>query len=168
MTGTPRIQNPYRPGFNQAPVTLGGRTEVLEDLVDALEIAAIDHRMPPPVMLVGPRGVGKTVLLGELADLAGRRFGWPRVHVEVRPGAPFSDDLLRSIEQVRSLIEQAGPRSTTGLRTESATVRAQVAGVGGEVRFARPAPAPDVGPLALPDALTALAVWPSTTTRASC
>ena len=57
MAGTTRIQNPYRPGFNQAPVTLGGRADVIEDLIDALEIAAIDHRMPPPVMLVGPRGV---------------------------------------------------------------------------------------------------------------
>ena len=153
MVGTGRIQNPYRPGFNQAPVTLGGRTEVVEDLIDALEIAAIDHRMPPPVMLVGPRGVGKTVLLGELADLAGRRFGWPRVHVEVRPGAPFTDDLLRSIAQVRSLIEQAAP---DGMRTESATIRAQVAGVGGEVRFARPTPEADHGPT-LPEALTGLA-----------
>ena len=109
--------------------------------------------MPPPVMLVGPRGVGKTVLLGELADLAGRRFGWPRVHVEVRPGAPFTDDLLRSIAQVRSLIEQAAP---DGMRTESATIRAQVAGVGGEVRFARPTPEADHGPT-LPEALTGLA-----------
>jgi len=159
MAGTTRIQNPYRPGFNQAPVTLGGRADVIEDLIDALEIAAIDHRMPPPVMLVGPRGVGKTVLLGELADLAGRRFGWPRVHVEVRPGAPFTDDLLRSIEQVRALIEQAGPGGprAEAMRPESATLRAQVAGVGGEVRFARPAPAADPRPLALPDALTSLA-----------
>ena len=156
MTAEPRrIQNPYRPGFNQAPMTLGGRREVLEDLVDALETAAIDHRMPPPVLLVGPRGVGKTVLLGELAQLAGARFGWPRVHVEVRPDTPFSDDLVASIDAAHQLIEQAPP---AGLRTESATIRAQVAGVGGELRFARPnGPAPTPSARTLREALTELA-----------
>ena len=139
-------------------MTLGGRNEVLEDLVDALEIAAIDHRMPPPVMLVGPRGVGKTVLLGELADLAGRRFGWPRVHVEVRPGAPFTDDLLR-VDRRRSapLIEQAGPaepgcapsRPPSGPRSPASAARSASPG--------RRPPAERRPPDAAATALTALA-----------
>ena len=75
MVDGERIQNPYRPGFNQAPMTLGGRDDVVEDLVDALEVAAIDHRTPPPVLLVGSRGVGKTVLLGELGPWPGPGSG---------------------------------------------------------------------------------------------
>ena len=157
MAGEPsRIQNPYRPGFNQTPVTLSGRGEVIEDLLDVLETAAIDHRMPPPVLLVGPRGVGKTVMLGELAQMAGARFGWPRVHIEVRPGTAFTPDLIESILAAHHAIEQAPP---AGIRTESATLRAQVAGVGGEVRFARPAaPGTERGEITLRQALTDLAV----------
>lgn len=153
MTRVDRVQNPYRPGFNQAPATLSGRADVIEDLIDALEVAAIDGRTPPPVLMIGPRGVGKTVMLGELADMAGSRYGWMRAHVEVRPGTPFTPDLVASVLSVRSQIEQgSGP----GLQAESATLRAQVAGVGGEVHFARP-PVPDDEPaLVLRHALTSL------------
>lgn len=70
-----RLQNPYRPGFNQAPLTLAGRGQVIEGLVEALEIAALDARTPPPVLLVGARGLGKTVLLGEISARAGSEYG---------------------------------------------------------------------------------------------
>jgi hypothetical protein len=35
------------------PAELAGREEVLEDLIDAIEVAAVDGRMPRPVLLVG-------------------------------------------------------------------------------------------------------------------
>jgi hypothetical protein len=131
----PRIANPYRPGFNRAPATLAGRQEVLEDLVDALETAALDRRTPRPVMLVGSRGMGKTVLLAEAGARAGAEFGWPRVHVELRPGSSLIGDLSERLDAARQLVEQAPDQR--GLRAQSATVRAQLAGIGGEVRFER-------------------------------
>ena len=70
---TVRTPNPYRPGFNQAPAVLAGRDQVLAGALEALEVAAFDGRTPRPLLLVGPRGVGKTVTLGEIASLAAER-----------------------------------------------------------------------------------------------
>ncbi len=148
-----RVENPYRPGFNEIPAELAGREEVLEDLIDAIEVAAVDGRMPRPVLLAGARGVGKTVLLSEAAAIAGSRFGWPRAHVEMRPRTPFTPDLIEAIGRTRELIEQ--PRRKQALRPESVTVRAGLPGVGGEVQFARASAAQEQA-ASLRGALTAL------------
>jgi hypothetical protein len=130
-----RIENPYRPGFNEPPRELAGREAVLEDLQDAIEVAALDGRTPRPTMLAGARGVGKTVLLAQAAAVAGAEYGWPRVHVEMRPDTPFVPDLIAAIGRASALLEQPSTKRT--LRAESVTVRAGVPGVGGEVRFSR-------------------------------
>jgi hypothetical protein len=150
-----RVENPYRPGFNEPPKELAGRSAVLEDLSEAIEVAALDGRTPRPILLAGARGVGKTVLLAEAATIAGSRFGWPRVHVEMRPETPFTPDLVDAITRATALLEQ--PPAKRGLRAESVTVRASVPGVGGEVRFARTADAQDDPTPALRPALTGLA-----------
>ncbi len=148
-----RVENPYRPGFNEPPKELAGRGDVLEDLREAIEIAALDGRTPRPTLLVGARGVGKTVMLAEARAIAGSRFGWPRVHVELRPETPFTPDLIDAIARASELLEQPPAKRT--LRAESVTLRAGVPGVGGEVRFARDA---DVDPTpALRPALAKLA-----------
>src|ERR1035438_10318181 len=100
-----RVENPYRPGFNETPGELAGRDEVLDGLLDAVEVAALDGRMPRPTLLVGSRGVGKTVLLAEAAGIAGSRFGWPRVHVEMRPGTTFTADLIDALRRAHDLVE---------------------------------------------------------------
>lgn len=130
-----RLENPYRPGFNELPSELAGRGPVLEDLRDAVEVAALDGRTPRPIMLAGARGVGKTVLLAQAAAMAGAEHGWPRVHTEMRPDTPFTPDLIDAIARTGELFER--PPAKRVLRAESVTVRAGVPGVGGEVRFAR-------------------------------
>ncbi len=149
-----RVENPYRPGFNEIPAELAGREEVLEDLLDAIEVAAVDGRMPRPVLLAGARGVGKTVLLSEAAAIAGSRFGWPRAHVEMRPRTAFTPDLIEAIGRTHELIEQ--PRRKRGLRAESVTVRAGLPGVGGEVQLARASDAHKQAASSLREVLTAL------------
>jgi AAA ATPase domain len=149
-----RIDNPYRPGFNEPPKELAGREAVLEDLREAIEVAALDGRTPRPTLLAGARGVGKTVLLAEAAAIAGARFGWPRVHVEMRPETPFTADLIDAIRRATDLLEQPPAKRT--LRAESVTVHAGVPGIGGEVRFARPTTADEDLTPALRPALTGL------------
>jgi hypothetical protein len=148
-----RLENPYRPGFNEPPKELAGRSAVIEDLNDAIEVAALDGRTPRPTMLAGARGVGKTVLLAHAGAVAGARFGWPRVHTEMRPDTPFIPDLIVAIQRATELFE---PPPKPALRTESVTVRAGVPGVGGEVRFARDAGDRGDLELALRPALTGL------------
>ncbi len=149
------MENPYRPGFNEPPTELAGREAVLEDLHEAIEVAALDGRTPRPTLLAGPRGVGKTVLLTEAAAIAGARYGWPRVHVEVRPETPFTHDLIDAIRRAHELIEQ--PPVKRDLRAQSVTLRAGVPGVGGEVQFARAREEQEDATPALRPPLTALA-----------
>jgi hypothetical protein len=150
-----RIENPYRPGFNEPPKELAGREAVLEDLREAIEVAALDGRTPRPTLLAGARGVGKTVLLAEAAAIAGSRFGWPRVHVEMRPETPFTPDLIDATRRATGLLEQ--PPAKHALRADSVTVRAGVPGVGGEIRFARTADVQDDPTPTLRPVLTGLA-----------
>jgi hypothetical protein len=154
-----RIENPYRPGFNEPPGELAGRETVLDDLNEAIEVAALDRRTPRPALLAGPRGVGKTVLLGQAASIAGARFGWPRAHVEMRPDTPFTPDLLDALSRAHQLVEQ--PRVKRALQAESLTLRAGVPGIGGEIRFARPGEDQGDPTPALREALTGLAALAS-------
>lgn len=135
MAGQAQPTSPYRPGFNQAPMVLAGREEVLAAADEVVAIAALDRRMPQPLLLVGARGVGKTVLLAEIAARAGAAHGWPRVHVEVTPSTPFAPQLLESVARTVALLEGAPGRRR--LRTTDTVFRAGVAGVGAEVHLAR-------------------------------
>jgi hypothetical protein len=150
-----RRPNPFRPGFNQAPARLVGRDAILAAATEALQVAALDGRTPRPLLLVGPRGVGKTVLLGEIAALAGQEHGWPTVAVEVRPGAKFTPNLVERLREATTLLGQATVEKGGRLSISGGKVTARVLGVGGEVDVRR---APGEPPaLPLDQAMTAAA-----------
>ena len=72
--------NPYNPGAGLRPAALAGRDadiEAFEVLADRAEHGLISRS----IVFSGLRGVGKTVLLGELAGRAGER-GWMVIQVE--------------------------------------------------------------------------------------
>jgi hypothetical protein len=133
--GAVRQPNPYRPGFNQAPAVLAGRDDVVGAAREALDVAALDARTPRPLVLVGSRGVGKTVLLGEVASVAGSSLGWLTVSVEVRPRQPFTPQLCERLDAAAALLREAGDRRRFELA--SATARASVLGIGGEIGVVR-------------------------------
>lgn len=64
-----RAKNPFSPGAGTPPPELAGRANVLEDVLVALERVK-NGRAEKSMILVGLRGVGKTVLLGEIQRLA--------------------------------------------------------------------------------------------------
>lgn len=142
-----RQANPYRPGFNQPPARLVGRDAVLTAAREALDVAALDGRTPRPMILVGPRGVGKTVALGEIATLAGAQHGWPTVHLEVRPNTAFTAELVERLEVATTLLRQATPGRGGRLVVAGGKVSAGILGVGGEVRLSREAPREPAVPL---------------------
>jgi hypothetical protein len=143
-----RIANPYRPGFNQPPVVFAGRADVIDGAREALAVAAEDGRTPRPLVLLGPRGVGKTVTLGEIADIAAGEHAWPTVHVEATAAGGLLVELARRLVRARELLGGAAPAAPDERpgrrRARVSRVSAQVLGVGGEVQLV-PDPAASAG-----------------------
>lgn len=81
------VRNPYAPGAGQRPPELAGRDVELAAVDVALERAA-RGRPERSVVLVGLRGVGKTVLLNALRSRAIARL-WGTAKLEARPGHPI-------------------------------------------------------------------------------
>jgi hypothetical protein len=130
-----RQPNPFRPGFAEPPLVLVGRDEVLEAADEALTIAVHDLYTPPPLLVVGSRGVGKTVILSEVARRAGVAHGWPRLRVEVTRARSLVQRLIYQAELVREVIEQ--PPHGERMRLDEAVVRAQLLGLGAELHLRR-------------------------------
>src|SRR5215471_3890413 len=63
------IKNPFAPGAGTAPPELAGRDELLENIRVAIERVRLG-RPTKSVLMVGLRGVGKTVLLDRMRDEA--------------------------------------------------------------------------------------------------
>ncbi|RJQ68185.1 ATP-binding protein [Pseudonocardiaceae bacterium YIM PH 21723] len=96
------IRNPFAPGAGQRPPELAGRDRELDAFTVVLERVA-RGRPERSLVLTGLRGVGKTVLLGELKSMAMHR-GWGTGKIEARPEAdlrkPLSAALHRAIRDL--------------------------------------------------------------------
>jgi len=75
-----RAKNPFSPGAGTPPPELAGREAILEDAQVALTRVR-DGRAEKSLMLVGLRGTGKTVLLGEIQRRA-EQTGYKVVFIE--------------------------------------------------------------------------------------
>lgn len=120
-----RIGNPYSPGAGLRPPELAGRAEDISNFETLLARAAAG-RATQSVVLTGLRGVGKTVLLNDLADRA-RRRDWIVAQVEARvdantKGASFRAMVARSLNQsLRQVTGRVGVRDK--LRSALATFK---------------------------------------------
>lgn len=96
------IRNPFAPGAGQRPPELAGRDREIAAFEVVLERVA-RGRPERSLVLTGLRGVGKTVLLGELRSMAMRR-GWGAGKIEARPEAglrrPLSAALHRAVRDL--------------------------------------------------------------------
>ena len=136
--------SPYHPGFGRRPEYLADRDDVLAAGRDLVDAAARPGEMPTPLVLVGPRGCGKTVLLQEIALHAGETAGWPRLRLEAVHGRPLADDLAVRVDEV--LASLPAHQNPSGLRLDQVVARAGFGAVGAELRFGRRGRgAPDVG-----------------------
>lgn len=130
-----RVPNPYRPGFNQQPAELVGRQAVLDAAREAIDVAALDARTPRPLVLVGVRGVGKTVTLGEIAAIAASEHSWLTAHVECVPRVDVAQQLAAELEQAHELLTEQPQDAEVAL--SETRLRANVLGLGGEARWTR-------------------------------
>ncbi len=66
------VRNPFAPGAGNPPPELAGRKAILDRAAVVLE-RTVQHRHAKSFMLVGLRGVGKTVLLNRIGQMADER-----------------------------------------------------------------------------------------------
>ena len=87
------IRNPFAPGAGNQPPELAGRSQILSDADIALKRIAMG-RSAQSLILVGLRGVGKTVLLVRMQEIA-EQNGY-KVHlIEATEGKRLPELLLR-------------------------------------------------------------------------
>jgi hypothetical protein len=96
------VRNPFAPGAGQRPPELAGRDREVAAFDVVLERVA-RGRPERSLVLTGLRGVGKTVLLGELRSMAVRK-GWGAGKIEARPDSdlrrPLSAALHRAVRDL--------------------------------------------------------------------
>lgn len=112
------ISNPYAPGAGQRPPELAGRDAQLANFAVTLERSAAG-RPARSVVLIGLRGVGKTVLLNTLRSAA-VRAGWGTGKFEARPDQGIRRPLGAALHM--ALRELAHPDSLSVLSTVKAFV----------------------------------------------
>jgi Cdc6-like AAA superfamily ATPase len=66
------VRNPFAPGAGNPPPELAGRNDIINRAIIVLERIA-QHRHAKSFMLIGLRGVGETVLLNRILQLAKER-----------------------------------------------------------------------------------------------
>jgi hypothetical protein len=96
MNGMTKYGNPYRPGSGVRPCYLAGRDRVVSRFARMLRGAPA---IPANLRLTGLRGVGKTVLLKTLEQLA-LQAGWMTSRVQLEPRHNRDDEVAGLIRDV--------------------------------------------------------------------
>ncbi len=92
------VRNPFAPGAGNRPPELAGREAILEDAHVAIQRALLG-KPSRSQMLLGLRGVGKTVLLNKIEEMA-EGVGHVTSSIEAPEGKALSELLVPKINQV--------------------------------------------------------------------
>lgn len=93
-----KLLNPFSPGAGTQPPELAGRKEILEQVLLALARIRMG-RSEKSVLMIGLRGVGKTVLLNRIQELATEK-NYEAMLIEAREDKPLPTILLPYLRQV--------------------------------------------------------------------
>lgn len=111
------VRNPYAPGAGNPPPELAGRTDVLRKTEVALKRCAQGRPIQYPIM-VGLRGVGKTVLLVRAQAMADNE-GFITLDVEAHEGKTLPELLVPGMRKALfsiSMMDGAKDKARRGLR----------------------------------------------------
>ena len=97
-----KASNPFTPSFGKTPPILAGRNTLLNSFEHAFSESPNDPNLCS--LFAGPRGVGKTVLLSHLANMA-QSNAWVSANVTARPGM-LEDIIERTKEAAVEFIEK--------------------------------------------------------------
>jgi hypothetical protein len=110
------VRNPFAPGAGSQPPELAGRRAIVEDAQVALS-RVIQGRTSQSQILLGLRGVGKTVLLNKIEAQA-QDVGYITSFIEAPEDRPLPELLYPRLQQVLrklSVIEGAKTKAVTAL-----------------------------------------------------
>lgn len=156
-----RRKNPYAPGAGIQPPELAGRDRLIEEAVIDMD-RVLARRPTKSLVMLGLRGVGKTVLLNRLYAKAAEK-GFETAKLEAPEGGHLPQMLapeLRRILYALDLIQNAGHKARTAITVLRNFVSAFELSIGDIGIGVKPAPGrADTGNLEqdLPDLLTAVA-----------
>lgn len=111
------VRNPFAPGAGSQPPELAGRETIIADARTALQRALAGKHSRSQILL-GLRGVGKTVLLNKIEEAA-EEFGHHTSFVEAPEGRKLSELIVPRAQQLLrklSLQETAKAKAVAGLR----------------------------------------------------
>lgn len=111
------VRNPYAPGAGTPPPELAGRAELISEAEVALRRTALGRPVQSPI-LVGLRGVGKTVLLVKVREIAETEH-FHTISVEAHEGKRLPQLLFPGIRQALlsiNALENAKQQARRGLR----------------------------------------------------
>ncbi len=92
------LHNPFSPGAGSPPPELAGRDQILEQA--RITLGRIKAGRPErSLLLIGLRGVGKTVLLNKIRELADQS-GYKSVFIEAHESKPLAALLLPPLRQL--------------------------------------------------------------------
>jgi hypothetical protein len=117
-----RPDNPFSPGPANAPPVLAGREAWLGEFAAQLDRAQRGVSGTPRILL-GVRGVGKTVLLQQFV-LAARKKGFAAVRLTIDPD-PTRSLLVQLAEEVPFLVDQLHERRAPGRASKAAITSAK-------------------------------------------
>ncbi len=92
------LRNPFAPGAGSRPPELAGRSALLQQAELALRRVRLG-RSEKSQMLLGLRGVGKTVLLNRIAELADV-IGYEQAQLEAPEGRPLATYLVPALKSI--------------------------------------------------------------------
>jgi hypothetical protein len=99
------LKNPFSPGAGAQPPELAGRQELLRK-VEVLFARVRAGRSEQSVLMVGLRGVGKTVLLNRMREI-GQVQGYQALLVEAHENKPLPQLLLPPMRQILFSLDRA-------------------------------------------------------------
>lgn len=111
------VRNPFAPGAGSKPPELAGRQAIIDDAKVAIQRALIG-KASRSQMFLGLRGVGKTVLLNSVENIA-KDYGHLTSFIEAPEDKPLGELLLPRIHQVLrklSVIENAKGKAHDAMR----------------------------------------------------
>lgn len=116
--------NPFTPGYGIMPPHIAGREREQAAIGDELELLA-NSRGPRPILMIGPRGCGKTVLIE-----------WCREHADKISGAIRIKELIGNIpDDLRAIAASLTDETGSGFTPSEATAKVNVGIASADVRF---------------------------------